>query len=150
MGEAKPFGNITVRLEREILTRLENLEEVTRLSRSEITRQALDAAIRQFERRGKLSFPFEIGDVLMSDYERVIEKLGRLQAEMERMADRAAQLDVIHEEALKRVAATQYELHKERDHRQMIERQNLQLREQLLQVGRPQNGEHEEDDMPGK
>jgi hypothetical protein len=57
MSNEKQFANITVRVDREFLERLVQVEAATGFGRSEITRQSLDAAVRAFESTGELRFP---------------------------------------------------------------------------------------------
>lgn len=54
------FGNITIRAERGMLDRLDKLEAATRLTRSAITRAALDAVLTEFERTGSIPVPLKV------------------------------------------------------------------------------------------
>lgn len=149
MSDPKPFGNITVRLEREFLARLEALEEETRLNRSEITRQCLDAVLRQFERTKKLSFPIEIADVPLAQYRQVVERVGELSAmlavEHKRLALSDHEQFVMAKETDKlrqAYTAVQVENHNLNQTIAMLRTRNEDLEKRLDAL--------EDDDLPGK
>jgi hypothetical protein len=86
MNNEKRFSNITVRLDEGMISRLERLEEITKLGRSEITRQALDGILRYFEEEGTITFPVEV--ISRKDLASTAEAIARhiVESEHEKLA----------------------------------------------------------------
>lgn len=149
MSAEKPFGNITVRLEREFLTRLESLETATRLNRSEITRQCLDAAIRQFERSGQLSFPIEIADVPLPKYQKAVQEIGYLSAQLASEKERTS----LHDRDLQNMVNQMMAM---REATVAAQKETLDLKKQVtdlqnnITILRANLDSDHDDDLPGK